>query len=178
MTYNKSYTSFNKLSSETLTKNVKMVASICKNMIHEQFIRRKLSSTVNNNGNSWYDIVKLEDSGFQKYVQVMGVTPYYNRNTWNVPKNISESNVKNIFKADEIYIISLPTRKSKENYAHSTECSIVKVFRDRIDEKNNINEEGAFFIHREDHRHAYEVVRALTEEEIELFGKYPTSMYS
>lgn len=176
--YNKTYINPNKLTSEELNKNVKMVASICKDIIHVEFCRSKKYSGVNTNNTDWYDILKLDDNGFEKYVQVMGLTPYYNRNAWNVPKNISESNVKNIFRADEIYIISLPTRKSNENSAHPTECSIVKVYRDRIDEKNNVNEEGAFFIHRDDHSHAYEIVRHLTNEEVELFGKYPTSMYS
>jgi len=179
MAYNKSYVPTNQLSKELLNANIKIVGLMCEKLISNEFSESNARSKMNLDDKGWYDIEKLEENGDKKYVQVKGCTPFFKHNAWTVKKGKTSTRVENIFKADEIYIVSLPTtkRSGKLAYHHPTDSTIIRVFRDKISERDNVLD-GDFFLHREDHRHAYQIVRILTDLEVTLFSKYPTSMYS
>lgn len=162
-------------SSRAIRSNAVIIGQICEKIICNEFAELGVICKNNLDPYGWYDLEKVTPTGEKKYVQVKGSTPYFKYNTWKIHKEKTWESIKNILRCDEMFIISLAVNTYSFN-PHPTDMTIVRVFVDKLSESNNIKED-AFVLHREYHKHMYEIVRPLTELEVSLIRKYPTSKY-
>lgn len=157
-------------------KNRVIVGQICEKIISNYFAENNIVTKHNIDPFGWFDLIKILPNEEERQIQVKGLTPYFKYNYWSVHKTKSSSNIKNIFKCNELYIISLPAPKSRFDLHPSDQC-IIKVNTQLINEKDNIVND-VFILHRDNHRHMYEIIRPLTEQEVKVISEYPTSAFS
>jgi hypothetical protein len=128
-----------------------------------------------------YSDLKVLENGVKKKVQVKCLTPYYKMNEWSIKISASSKNIENMIAADRLFIISLPkpnTSKFKI-VGHETDGTILEVYIDKLHHEINMDyDRMVFFIHRDKHKHTYDIVRILTQEELYIIEKFPTTNLS
>jgi hypothetical protein len=127
-----------------------------------------------------YSDLKIVEGDKKKKVQVKCVTPYFVKNEWRIAISETAQNIQNMVDADHVYLISLWTDKAKDLgiVKRSYDSCIVELFMKKLNDKDNsiiTNNQRSLVIHREKDAHAYNIVRKLTQEELYITDRYPTS---
>lgn len=110
-------------------------------------------------------------------IQVKCCTPFYREDYWSVHKTKTGNNIRNMLSADSIYLISLPCKNMKGFSYHESDSSILLVNPKKLTQEENVVGDQ-FVLRRTEHRDKYDIVRKLTDEEVKIFSKYPTSYFS
>lgn len=168
----------NEIADEIRNKNIKIVGLICEKIISNELLKLGTQCFFSVDPYDKFDLMTIDQDKNKKSVQVKGSTPYFNKNAWMISSKHSGINISNMVSADEIYLISLPASKRPNSIpSHISDSSIIRMHVDMLNEDDNLVD-GSFFLHRDNHKHMYEIVRSLSENEKALFKKYPTSNFS